>query len=245
MGNTEYAYVLRIKEPPTLRLAIGTAGHAAIEDDLRHKIETGVDAPLEKALDRFRDSFEEESYGAEDTPKETKGEALDSGIRSVTVWHQKVAPSIEPLMVEEPVQFSLNGTPISGTIDVVRKAPKWSVWTPDEIIGDWKFVGKKPSDGGTYLLNMVGYAIGYRQKTGKVEAGLVLDHMVRTKEPYHLPISSNGPVPDESIVAYAGIVGDVVKGIEAGSFPPNGLQGNACSWCGYRDRCPAYRAASI
>jgi hypothetical protein len=92
---------------------------------------------------------------------------------------------------------------------------------------------------------MTGYGIGLRQKTGLKEDGIVLDHLVRTKEPYHYPIASKGPIPDESIATYADIVTGVAKGIEAGNFPPTGLQGHACSWCGYKARCPAYRAARI
>jgi hypothetical protein len=72
----------------------------------------------------------------------------------------------------------------------------------------------------------------------------VLDHIVRTKEPKHVAISSPGPVPDSSIVAYAGIVDDVTRGIQGGHFPPTGLQGTACSYCGYKDLCAPFKAAS-
>lgn len=235
----EFAHVKRIKSPPTLRLAIGSAGHAAIEKDLGEKIVTGLDLPKDAIVDAFRDSFVEESRDAVSTDGETPDQALKSGIKCVSVWRDTVAPKTDPVAVEEEVQFKINGVFMSGTIDVIKKV------AGKTIIGDWKFVGKKPASGASYLLSMVGYAIGYRQKTGNVEDGLVLDHMVRTKVPYHFPIESSGSVPDESIVAYAGIVSDVAKGIEAGNFPPNGLQGNACSWCGYKDICPAFRAASI
>lgn len=236
----EYAYVKAIKSPPTLRMAVGQAGHTAIELDLKEKLQTGADQPLEQVQDTFRDAFEAEADGAEDTEKETWGQALDSGIKSVSVWREKVAPVTKPLYVEEPVQFKINGTIVNGTADVVREEGF------EPVVGDWKFVGKKPSSGGTYLLSLVGYVIGLRQKfEGFIEARVVLDHIVRTQKPYHMPIASTGPVPDESIEAYAGIVSDVAAGIEAGSFPATGLQSNACSWCGYKDICPAYRAVSI
>lgn len=245
----EYAYVRRIKSPPTLRLAIGSAAHTALEQDLVQKMETGQDMPREMVVDLFHDAFVAEAEGATSHDGETHGQALDSGIKCVSVWHDTVAPVTDPIAVEEEIQFKINDVIVSGTIDIVKRvAARTSLSEPvadKTIIGDWKFVGKKPSSGSSYLLSMVGYAIGYRQKTGVVEDGLVLDHMVRTKVPYHYPIESAGPVPDESIVAYAGIVSDVAKGIEGGNFPPSGLQGNACSWCGYKDICPAFRAASI
>lgn len=243
----EYAYVKRIKSPPTLRLAIGSAAHTALEYDLAYKMAKGEDAPKEQVLEDFRAAFGVESYGATSHDGETPAQALDSGIKCVSVWHDKVAPVTHPIAVEEEIQFKINDVIVSGTIDVIKRVPNdgLSEYPFKTIIGDWKFVGKKPASGSSYLLSMVGYAIGYRQKTGVVEDGLVLDHMVRTKTPYHFPIESPRPVPDESIVAYAGIVSDVAKGIEAGNFPPSGLQGNACSWCGYKDICPAFRAASI
>lgn len=235
----DYAYVKAIKSPPTLRLAIGSAAHTAIEYDLTQKLETGVDQSLEQMQDTFRDEFAVEADGAEDTPKESKGQALDSGVKSIAAWHDVVAPETNPLYVEEEVQFSINGIAVNGTVDVVKQTGF------STIVGDWKFVGKKPSSGSSYILSLVGYVIGLRQKHGLVEDGVVLDHIVRTKEPYHFPISSDGPVPDASIAAYAGIVEDVVNGIKLGNFPATGLQGNACSWCGYKDICPAFRAASM
>jgi len=233
----EYAYVQRIRQPPTLRLAVGSAAHTVLETDLNHKLWTEQDLPVEQLQDEFVDEFERESYGAPDTEKETAGQAKDSGVRSVAAWHELVAPSTVPMMVEEPVQFSINDVIISGTIDIVHA---------DGRIGDWKFTGKSPSKKGDpgYLLSLVGYGIGYRRKTGMVETGVVLDHIVRLKEPKHVPIASPGPIPDESIVAYTGIVEDVAQGITAGHFPPTGLNSNACTWCGYKDICPAYRATT-
>jgi len=219
-------------------MALGSAAHTAVEIDLTHKIATGEDKPVEELQETFRDEFVKESENAEENPQkgETKGSYTDSGVKAVGAWHRQVAPKTFPAMVEQPIQFKINGIVMSGTIDYVGQ---------DGVIGDWKFVGKKPASAGPYLLNMTGYAVGYRQLTGKVEKSVRLDHVVRTKDPYHFPIESDGPVPDESIVAYAGIVEDVAEAIGKGSFPPTGLQSGACSWCGYKDICPAYRAAEV
>ena len=88
---------------------------------------------------------------------------------------------------------------------------------------------------------MVGYAIGYRHLTGGLETGIVLDHIVRTKTPYHFQVKSDGPVPDESIFSFAGIVESVHDSIQAGSFPPTGLKSGACSWCGFKRECGYYQ----
>lgn len=231
----EFAYVKRIKRPPRLKMLLGTAAHTAVENDLLHKMETGEDLPREEVVETFRDEFTTLSSDSEDDTDDV-GKLTDSGVDTIGVWHDRVAPITDPKMVEQHVQYQLNGTVIDGTIDVVHK---------DGRIGDWKFTGKTPDRrGGQYLLNMVGYGIGYRRLTGEVETGIQLDFMVRLKKPKHVPVVS-GPIPDESIVAYAGIVRDVVETIDAGNFPPNGLRSGACSWCGYQDICPAYRASQV
>jgi hypothetical protein len=231
----EYAYVKRIKRAPRLKMILGSAAHLAVELDLRHKMETGSDLPRSEVQETFRDEFVKESKETDDRSDDV-GKLTDSGVDTVGVWHDVVAPGTHPAMIEQEIQYRLNGTPISGTIDVVHENGE---------VGDWKFTGKTPDRrANTYLLNMVGYVIGYRRKTGSIESGVRLDFMVRTKQPKHVPIISAGPVPDQSIVAYAGIVDDVVRSVDAGLFPPTGLRNGTCSWCGYRDICPAYRAAS-
>jgi CRISPR/Cas system-associated exonuclease Cas4 (RecB family) len=227
----EFAYVHRIKRPPSLRQALGTSGHYAIETDLKHKVKTWEDLPREEVIDLFVDAFKSESVDSPDDKAEKKGEALDSGVKSVKVWYDTVAPSVAPLFVEVNGQFTISSIPYDWTADLVDQ---------DLNIRDWKFVTRKPSDGGHYVLNMVGYAIGYREKTGGMESGVQLDHIVRTQKPYHYPLSS-GPVQDSDIEAFSDVLTTSYRAINTGVFPPTGLQSNACSWCGYKDICKAYK----
>jgi hypothetical protein len=90
---------------------------------------------------------------------------------------------------------------------------------------------------------MTGYTLGYRQMTGKTERDVVLDFLIRTKTPKYLPVSM-GAITSERILAFGQAVEQVSKAINAGMFLPNGLFSNACSWCGYKDLCPAYKAAT-
>lgn len=224
----ELVYVRGLRRPPSLKMALGTAGHAAAELDLTQKMDTKEDLPEEAVLDAFRDSFLAESNLSEEIPEkqETKGIMLDSGIASMKVWHKDVAPTVQPTMVEEPVQFTINDIPYAGTIDLVDDQDR---------VRDWKFVGRKPGKDQKYVLNMTGYAIGFREKTGRVETGVILDHIVRTKEPYHYPISGE-PVPDQSIIAFADIVETAYSSINVGSFPPTGIRSGRCSYCPFRGK---------
>lgn len=224
----EYAYVYAIKAPPRLRALIGLAAHEAVEINYRQKVSSGLDLPVEAVVDAFSDAFDRDVDGIVPDKDETTGAGKDSGIDTVRAYHRSVSPTVQPLFVEENVKFNVNGVPFSGYIDVVDSHRR---------IRDLKTVRQRPSSS-DYALNMTAYAIGFRQMTGDIESGLVLDYMVRTKTPYYWPISSDGPVPDPAINQFASVVGRVADGISRGSFPPNGIYSNACSWCGYRPVCP-------
>lgn len=230
----EYAYVYRFRRPPALRMVMGTAGHRAAEVHMLGKLVSREDGPLDVALDAFSDTYDEEAKEAFEEPAKnnTVPKIKDKGIASVKFWHKSVAPLIQPLEIERPISFNVNGIPWTGTLDLVDE---------DLIVRDWKFTGRTPRNADAYLLSMVGYAIGYRVETGGVEQGISVDHIVGLKTPTYVPIKSDGPVPDAAIIAFTQTVENANRQIQAGLFPPNGLVSGACTWCGYRDICPAYK----
>jgi CRISPR/Cas system-associated exonuclease Cas4 (RecB family) len=226
-----YAYVVAIKSPPTVRQALGLGVHSTVERNMSQKVWSGTDISEEEALDTFSTEWDAMVPEIEDDPTEAKDVAKDSGLKIVKMHHREVAPKIQPLMVEEPVAFELNGVPYSGTIDLVDTESR---------VRDWKTAARRPH-ASYYVNQMTGYAIGYRQKTGSVESDVVLDFHVRTKTPSYVPIASGGPISDSSISNFAGQVELVYRAINRGDFLPNGAWSNppVCSWCGYRDICPA------
>lgn len=228
----EFAYVYAIKSPPTLRLVLGSAAHEAVEVNYRQKMATAQDLPVDDVQDAFSDAFDRLVIDVEpDDDGESPSDGKDSGIKLVTQYHKEVAPAVHPVMVEEQVQFRVNGIPFSGYIDLVDQARR---------VRDLKTVKQKPSSN-DYALNMIGYSIGFRQMTGEKESGVLIDYMVRTKKPYYHPVPSEGPVPDYAISQFAQIVQTVADAVSKGVFIPTGLTNNACSWCGYKDICSDYR----
>lgn len=220
-------------------MVMGTAGHAAVEFDMAQKVETHQDLPVDDVLDAFSTNYDAAvvDEGAEEEHAGELGERKDQGVRSLRFWHEKVAPEVQPMLVEEPIQFTINGQEWTGTIDLVDL---------DLRVRDWKFTGKTPSSAEAYILNMVGYAIGFRAATGLVEKQVILDNVVGLKTKVnHVQFKSDGPVPDRSIEAFSSIVGDAQRSIEAGIFPATGIKSGACSWCGYRDICSAYKDSPI
>lgn len=224
----EYAYVYAVKSPPSLRAAIGIAAHEAVETNYRQKMTTGTDLPVDDVKDAFSDAYDRVIVESPPDKDETPASGKDSGMATVEMYHEQVSPTVHPVLVEEQVQFRINGVPFSGYIDLVDA---------NRTIRDLKTVKSRPSSS-DYAFNMVGYAIGFRNLTGETESGVQLDYMVRTKTPYYWPITSTGPVGEASVRQFASVVERAADGIRKGSFPPNGLLSNACSWCGYRKMCP-------
>lgn len=230
----EYAYVYELKRPPSIRMVLGTAAHAAAEVNYSQKIESGTDLATSDVLDVYSDAFDTGIQDAEpdaEDIKEPRGKAKDSGAATLTVYHEQVAPPIQPLFVEHEGLIHVNDIPYSYTIDLVDTNGR---------VRDHKYTARRPQSSADYRLSMIGYALAYRHETGQKETDVVLDYMVRTKEPYHWPVASDGPVPDRAIDAFAGILGMINQAIMEGIFLPTGLTNHACSWCGYRDICDAY-----
>lgn len=233
----EYAYIYELKRPPSIRMLLGTSAHAAAEVNYKQKIESQEDLPLDDVLDVFSDAFDSGVREADVDPedKEAPGEAKDSGVATLTVYHEQVAPEIQPLWVEHEGLVHVDDVPYSYTIDLVDTKGR---------VRDHKYTKRRPQGAADYRLAMIGYAIGYRHETGEIESDVVLDYMVRTKEPYHWPVASTGPVPDRAISAFAGILSMINQAILEGIFLPTGLTNHACGWCGYRDICDAYADAT-
>lgn len=230
----EYAYVYAIKSPPNLRMMLGIAAHEAVETNFRQKQVTRLDLDPDDVAAAFSDAFDNLAYEVEDEDGETKGQAKDSGIALVGKYHEEVAPTIQPLYVEQEIQFKINDIPYTGYIDLVDDTGR---------VRDLKTTKRKPGARQDYTLAMTGYAVGYRQLTGEKETGVTLDYMIRTKKPYYYPAATDGPISDEGVATFASILQGVSESIQHGIFLPTGLNTGACSWCGYQNICPAYKAA--
>lgn len=229
----EYAYIYEFKRPPSVRMVLGSAAHAAEEVNYKQKIDTHTDLSTENVLDVFSDAFDSGVADAEPDPedKEQPEDAKDSGIRTLTVYHETVAPFIEPLWVEHEGLIHINNIPYSYTVDLVDT---------DGRVRDHKYTKRRPQGPGDYRLALIGYAMGYRNETGLIESDVQLDYMVRTKTPYHWPVAAGGPIPESAEIAFAGILEMINQAVMEGIFLPTGLTNHACSWCGYNTICPAY-----
>lgn len=103
-----YRYIEGWKERPSLNLARGKAGHAAVEHNLKSKMKTGEDVPIDVMLDVFSQEYDHELSGFEDTdlmPGENIGKTKDDTVKVLATYRHEEAPLMIPKMVE--AEFSI------------------------------------------------------------------------------------------------------------------------------------------
>lgn len=123
-------YIEKWPDRPSLNLSRGKAGHHAVEIDHRNKIDTGLNVPKEKLLDEFSDAYDGYTYAltpADLRPGEDIGKAKDMTAATLTYYHAKVGPKMQPRLVEWEFNLDLPPTEeyeypikiVNGRIDVL------------------------------------------------------------------------------------------------------------------------------
>lgn len=233
-----YAYVMNYKEPPNLKKVVGIATHRAVELNMEQKITTRVDLPTTDVIDAFSDSFDTEVVGIDASERKEAGDAKDSGVKITRLYHEVVAPPIQPYWVERQVQYAVDGIPFTGILDLVEERYDPVLDARQFILRDVKTTSMTPAKS-RYAIQMTGYKIAVEHETNQPTSDVILDFLVRTKVPKYVPMYAE--ITPATVRQFSNVVTNVMAGISAGNFPPNGLVGTACSWCGYRDLCPAFK----
>src|SRR3990167_7755353 len=116
-----WRYVMGLKKPPGGAALRGIAAHAAAEHNYRQKIVSKKDLPLEEVQQAASDTWERKSKSGEiefmedEDPAHLRGQ-MDM---AVPVYHEKVAPKVQPVETEEKFLTTLDGHEIQGYPDVV------------------------------------------------------------------------------------------------------------------------------
>jgi hypothetical protein len=239
----EYVYLWRLEQPPSYKMALGTAAHYAVEVAMRHHMEHGEYPPLDVWQGAFEESWDIETIDAHprnDKPEESMEAHFGSGLLCVRFYAEQIAPTIVPFRVEHPIRFTINGWVWTGTIDLLEDTSRDVDGAPELHVKlrDHKFTSKRPDNPARYRWPMIGYAIGLRKDLGIIEDDVQLDYIIRNKKPVHFPVSTGGPATDQDILDLAQEIENAMEGINRGSFPPLGNQTGVCNWCAFRTTCP-------
>jgi len=234
--------------PPGIALVKGRVGHRVAAHNWRAKQESGADVDLNKLLDVARTALREETAdGVMLTPDEAFSgqkrtiERTADRLAQVTVcFHEELAPSIQPVLVEQKIEVELPELDLElvGVLDLSDQS---------DYVRDLKIAGRKKRHAeahGSDQLTMYDYL--FEAHTGRRPQGLVMDVIHETKDAVglqHLPTERQEA--DRQVLARK--VQAFTAGIKAGLALPAAPGSWICSptYCGYWWTCPYVNSERI
>jgi hypothetical protein len=166
-----FKYALKYSDPPTGKMVLGRAVHAALTQNFAQKVETQEDLPGIGVVALFRDAWALEREQTEFRDDEDPSELGACGEALVSKYMDEAAPLIEPAAVEMRVEGTIGGIRVQGWIDLLDVNGR---------IIDLKTAARKPigieSD---YKFQIATYA----QLTPGASGEARLDTLVKTKTP--------------------------------------------------------------
>jgi CRISPR/Cas system-associated exonuclease Cas4 (RecB family) len=222
-----YRYERGIILPPKTPLTKGKCVHKGIEVNFSQKMDTFDDLKLSDIQDVVSTEFEVQKAETEWEDNDP-GKVKDETISLSTLYHKEVAPTIQPLMIEEKVEVDFDGIKLLGFIDVVDS---------EGYIRDTKTASKAPSPGeADKSLQLTAYSAAYRALNGFEETGVKLDYLIQNKTPKTVTLEAKRNQKD--IDRFTSIMSSVARAIENQIYYPNPT-GFMCSdkMCGYWNLC--------
>lgn len=239
-----FTHILGERGETSLKKTIGIAVHDSIEILLKHLINLPASGPALDPEAVYHAAFDAElALGpvrlAKDDVSVEAGR--QSGLKALTAYMAQLVEVDDVLAiahVELDFEITVNDIPYSGTIDRVDVDAAGG--ESSVLLRDTKITHSRPQKG-KYRLNMTGYGLGLEQETGLRPTLLVLDYIVRTKEPYYWPEYIDPP-SELDIGEFAATLARVAEGIEASRFPALGLTAPfSCSACPHQQSCGPYQ----
>jgi RecB family exonuclease len=226
-----FRYILGKKIPPPSALVVGSTVHETLEYNYKQKIESFTDIPVSKIQEKWASQWELNlKKGIEFEEGETRESLLDEGIKLVAGYQEVVAPTIQPVVVEESFTliFPNVSKPIIGKIDLIDDK--------DAII-DHKTAGRTPTQDVVDKDSQLSmYSLAFYEKYRTLPKNLILSYLVKTKKPQYPQLETKRTL--DNFVALKHNVAQVVRCIENGIFFPN-PHNYFCSKgsCGYYPLC--------
>lgn len=223
----EYQYIRGIKAPISPPLLLGTIFHAAVERNYRQKIVTGKDLSLNSMADITTEEFHK-SIEQEHTlpPDFNASKVLEDAKRFVVLHQEQIAPYRKPALVEQGFSIELwQGCPM-------KFVGFWDMIEADGTIVDnktYSAMSCPDQDGIDRDLQFSAYSYAFRKISGKPEAGLRMDIIVKNRV-HPKAVMLHTTRSEDDLKWFFLVVEPVVRGILEGRFPRNPL----AKWCGRR-----------
>lgn len=227
--------------PPSIAAGRGTGVHKANHANLSQKIKTGKDLSLSDIKDATRDgyvnAFSNGVYIAKadlSAKDRLLNEGLEDALRCAKIYREEVAPSVQPIAVEEPFKIDI-GLPLllDGVMDYQEKP----------LVGDLKTTSMKWAEGRiNQEIQPTFYSFVHEKEKG-----------IRPEFVYHILIArrgKTGPTSEElqeqrltpTDQHYQALMAKLmlfVQMLQKGVFMPANPTSWWCNekWCGYWYTC--------
>lgn len=224
--------------PPKIAARIGTGLHKGAQVNHVCKRITHKDEPLSVVQDAARDGYiaaiqEGVFFTTEEvsTAKKQLAEGVDVTTSLARVYHESLAPLVNPELVEEKLILEIDELPIpfAGTIDV---------YTSDKWWLDMKSAEKKwPLSKADNDIQATLYNELIRERTGTYPKKLSFEVFTKSKLEHQTVETTRTPQDFETLILRAKAMLDSIK---AGVFMPADPSSFLCSrnYCGYWNSCP-------
>lgn len=228
--------------PPGIAARKGSATHKAAEINHQHKIATKSDMSLGDLQDAARDEYvrlvkEEGVFIPKEEAGETKkllADGLDSTVRLTKVYREKVAPQIQPILVEEIIYLDAGlSLPLRGIVDVVTEKEGGKIHLPD-----LKTTAKAYSQGtADSALQLTFYGGLVAERLGQWPDSYSLEIMIDNSKSYHQSLTTSRTKADWEILMMR--IENMLEHLKAGLFHPcdPGHWCHSPKWCGFFWSC--------
>jgi len=225
-----FRYALKLKKPTTAALHTGTTVHAVLQawNLARWRKQRFV-------LEQFKQTFED-NWKTQESPINWDGEEpaqrnsawlmLETYFAATPIKADERPEAVE---VAVEADLSRHGLPtLIGIIDLVRAGGR---------IVDFKTAGKTPDAElveHQHEVQLSGYAMLYRDATGKKESGIELHHLLKLKVP-KLVVSAIKPMTDAQQSRLFRLMESYLTGLDREDFVPS--PGFHCAGCEFFNEC--------
>lgn len=233
----EFAYVKGIKNPPNLKMVVGTAVHKGIEVNYEQKLKSKKDMAESDMKDAARDELSVALKRDQmKVNKVEKGKLTDEVVIMTGSYRNEAAPLFQPVL--KPEQFFEVKIPRAkmtffGTIDLIANYAKkgWKL-----VVSDSKTTRRAYSQKRADIdLQLTSYLYGLTKITALKPLYVLFDTVVLTgQKAFAQQLVATRT--KESLLRFEDTFRMVEKGIEHGVFPATDNE-QTCSWCGYRNIC--------
>ena len=230
-------YVEGIVKPPTAALHVGKSIHAVLQQWNLARWRGTPLAPESIAAvfdEAWKGEPDEESVVWE-ADEEAPAKANALAVIETYLRETPIPLDEKPEAVEVSVEMDLtsHGLPtLIGVLDLVRAGGR---------IVDFKTTGRTPDPAmvkHTTEVQTTGYALLYREATGKQESGIELHHLVKLKTP-KLVVTEAGPASEQQVNRLFHLMDAYVADLERRDpVPSPGLQ---CTSCEFFAACRAWQ----